>query len=315
MPTVAIVGTGLIGRSWAIVFARAAWDVRITDPSADQLAAAPRLIRRGLDELAAHGLVLDPEAAAQRVSPVASLEEAVGGVDLVQESGPEVLGIKRELFAELDRLTSKSAILASSTSAIVASRFTEDLAYRERCLVGHPVNPPHLVPLVEVCGAPWTAPATVAQARAIYESVGQVPIVVNREVEGFVLNRLQGALLTEAFRLAGEGIVSPRDLDKTIKDGLGLRWSFMGPFETIELNAPGGIADYCSRYGGFYRRLTADPAQPEVWDEGNIARVLAAWGKTPGAETLATTAAWRDSRLAALRAHKAAYPPAPSNLS
>ena len=311
MSTVAIVGTGLIGRSWAIVFARAGWDVRLTDPSAEQLAAAPKLIRKGLDELAAHGLAEDPEAAAQRVSPAASLEEALGGVDLVQENGPEVVETKRELFAELDRLTPKSVILASSTSAIVASRFTEDLSFRERCLVGHPVNPPHLVPLVEVCGAPWTAPDAVEQARAIYESIGQVPIVVNREVEGFVLNRLQGALLAEAFRLAGEGVVSPRDLDKTLKDGLGLRWSFMGPFETIELNAPGGIADYCARYGGFYRRLSADSAKPEVWDEPNIARVVADWGKTPGAETVAAKSAWRDARLAALRAHKAEHPSAP----
>lgn len=314
MSTVAIVGTGLIGRSWAIVFARAGWNVRITDSSAEQLAAAPRLIRKGLDELAAHGLAEDPEAATQRVFPTPSLEEAVGGVDLVQENGPEVLETKRELFAKLDRLTPKSVLLASSTSAIVASRFTEDLPYRERCLVGHPVNPPHLVPLVEVCGAPWTGTSAVEQARAIYESVGQVPIVVNREVEGFVLNRLQGALLAEAFRLTGEGVVSPRDLDKTLKEGLGLRWSFLGPLETIELNAPGGIADYCSRYGGFYRRLTADPAKPEVWDEANIARILAAWGKTPSVETLATTAAWRDSRLAALRAHKAAHATAPSDL-
>lgn len=313
MPAVAIVGTGLIGRSWAIVFARAGWDVRITDPSATQLAAAPDSIRHGLDELAAHGLADDPEAAAQRISPAASIEEAVRGVDLVQENGPEVVETKRELFAELDRLTPKNVILASSTSAIVASRFTDDLAYRERCLVGHPVNPPHLVPLVELCGAPWTAPGTIEQARAIYESIGQVPVVVNREVEGFVLNRLQGALLAEAFRLAGEGIISPHDLDKTVKDGLGLRWSFIGPLATIELNAPGGIADYCARYGGFYRRLTADPAKPEVWDEANIARVVEAWGKTPGAETLAARSAWRDARLAALRAHKAALPPAPSS--
>ena len=128
MPTVAIVGAGLIGRSWAIVFARAGWEVRLTDPSADQLAAAPLLIRQGLDELAAHGLAADPAAAARRVSAVASLAEAVGGVDLVQENGPELVEIKRELFAELDRLAPDGAILASSTSAIVASRFTETLA-------------------------------------------------------------------------------------------------------------------------------------------------------------------------------------------
>jgi L-gulonate 3-dehydrogenase len=309
MPTVAVIGTGLIGRSWAIVFARAGWDVRITDPSAEQLAAAPGLIREGLEELAAHGLANDPEAAAQRVSPAASLEETVRGADLVQENALEVVEIKRELFAELDRLAPKDTILASSTSAIVASRFTEDLGFRERCLVAHPVNPPHLVPLVELCGAPWTTPETVDAAKAIYESIGQAPVIVNREVEGFVLNRLQGALLSEALRLVGEGVVSPHDLDKTVKDGLGLRWSFMGPLETIELNAPGGIADYCARYGGFYQHIAADAAKPEVWDEAKVAGVVAAWGETPDKETLAAKSAWRDARLAALRAHKAAQPP------
>ena len=313
MPTVAIVGTGLIGRSWAIVFARAGWDVRIFDPSAEQLAAAPRLIRQGLDELAAHGLAHDPEAAAQRVSPTVSLEEAVRGADVVQENGPEVVEIKCELFAELDRLAPKGTILASSTSAIVASRFTEDLAYRERCLVAHPVNPPHLVPLVELCGAPWTTPDTIEAARAIYESIGQAPITVKREVEGFVLNRLQGALLSEALRLVEEGVVGPHDLDKTVKDGLGLRWSFMGPLETIELNAPSGIADYCARYGRFYQRIAADPAKPEVWDEAKVTRVLAAWGEAPDEEALAAKSAWRDARLVALRAHKATQPPSRPN--
>jgi L-gulonate 3-dehydrogenase len=306
MPTVAIVGAGLIGRSWAIVFARAGWDVQITDPSAEQLAAVPRLIRQGLDELQAHGLADDPEAAAQRVSPAASIEEAVRGAELVQENGPEVVETKREIFVELDRLAPKDAILASSTSAIVASQFTKDLAGRERCLVGHPVNPPHLVPLVELCGAPWTAPDAIEAARAVYAAAGQVPIVINREVEGFVLNRLQGALLTEAFRLAGEGIVSPQDLDKTLKDGLGLRWSFMGPFETIELNAPGGIGDYCARYAAFYRRLAVDAVKPEVWEDANVSRILAAWGEAPDPRALSAKSAWRDQRLAALRAHKAA---------
>ena len=150
-------------------------------------------------------------------------------------------------------------MLASSTSAIPASHFTEALAGRARCLVAHPVNPPHLVPIVELCGSPWTAPATIARAQAVYDEVGQVPIIVRRELDGFILNRLQGALLSEAMRLVGEGYVSPEDLDKTIRDGLGLRWAFMGPFATIELNAPGGVVDYCARYSAFYRRLAADP--------------------------------------------------------
>ena len=310
MASVAIIGAGLIGRSWAIVFARAGWQVRVTDPESRTLESASRLIREGLEELAVHGLVTDPALAAERVAIVQSLADAVSGVDVVQENGPELVDTKRAIFAELDRLCPEHAILASSTSAIVASRFTEELPGRARCLVAHPVNPPHLLPLVELCAAPWTAPQTIERARRIYESIGQVPIIVNREVEGFVLNRLQGALLAEAFRLVGEGVVSPQDLDKTLKDGLGLRWSFIGPFETIELNAPGGIADYCKRYTGFYRSLSADPAKPDVWDEENVSRILDAWGAMPSADTLARRSAWRDKRLAALKAHKQSQPEA-----
>jgi 3-hydroxyacyl-CoA dehydrogenase len=308
MPSAAIIGAGLIGRSWAIVFARAGWDVRITDPNSETLEKAPSLVREGLEELARHGLVASPENASAHVVAVSSLAEAVTGADLVQENGPEIAETKWLIFKELDRLAPPDCILASSTSAIVASHFTEGLSGRARCLVAHPVNPPHLVPVVELCGAPWTAPETVSRARTIYESVEQVPIVVNSEVEGFVLNRLQGALLAEAFRLVGEGVVSPQDLDKTVKDGLGLRWSFLGPFGTIELNAPGGIADYCDRYTGFYRRLSEDAAGPHVWDKENVSRILEAWGEAPGSDELARRSAWRDKRLAALKAHKKSQP-------
>src|ERR671913_1035688 len=308
MPTVAIVGAGLIGRSWAIVFARAGWEVRLTDPSAEAFAAAPRLIREGLDELAGYNLVDNAAEAASRVSVAGPLNEAAAGVDLVQENGPERVEDKRRIFAELDQAAPADAVLASSTSAIVASKFTEGLAGRARCLVAHPVNPPHLVPIVELCGAPWTSPEIVARARGIYEAVGQAAITVNRESEGFVLNRLQVALLAEAFRLVGEGVVAPQDLDKTLADGLGLRWSFMGPFQTIELNAPGGFPDYCARYGDFFRRTTADPPKPAVWDEANIARVMQAWGRSSSKEEVARRTAWRDKRLTALMAHKRAQP-------
>jgi L-gulonate 3-dehydrogenase len=312
MPTVAIIGTGLIGRSWAIVFAAAGWRVRLADSSPAALAAAPGLIAEGLAELAGHGLVEDSAGAAARVRVAGSLAEAVAEAELVQENLPEEVEIKRAVFAELDRLAPRDAILASSTSAIVASRFTEDLPGRDRCLVAHPVNPPHLVPVIELCGAPWTAPETIERARGIYSAVGQEPVTIHREVDGFVLNRLQGALLAEAFRLVGEGVISPQDLDKTVKDGLGLRWSFLGPFGTIELNAPGGIPDYCARYTGFYRRLAADPAPPEVWDRPTVDRLLVGWGETPDADRLAARSAWRDRRLAALKAHKAAQPEDPT---
>lgn len=302
--TVAIVGTGLIGRAWAAIFARAGWTVRLTDPHRPTLEAAPALIRDELHALAKHGLATDPDAAAARVSVAASLAEAVTQAGFVQENGPEDVALKIAIFAELDRLAPADALLASSTSAIVASRFTEGLAGRARCLVGHPVNPPHLVPLVELCGAPWTAPEAIAQARAIYRQIGQIPVTVNKEIDGFILNRLQGALLAEAFRLVGEGFVSAEDLDHTVKDGLGLRWSFLGPFETIELNAPGGIPDYCARYTGFYKELAAAAAGPEVYQSPNVDRVIAAWPHQPTAERIATLTARRNQRLAALAAHK-----------
>ncbi len=238
---VAVVGSGLIGRSWAIVFAGGGRDVALYDSAAGIATRAGALVAEGLAELAAHGLVNDATAAAARVRVAKNLADALDGASFVQENTPETVEAKREIFAELDRLAAPDAILASSTSTIVASRFTENLAGRHRCLVAHPVNPPHLLPLVELVAAPWTAPATVARAKAIYEAVGQVPIVVKREIEGFVLNRLQAVLLSEAFRLVEDGYVTPQDLDKTVKHELGLRWSFMGPFETIELNAPGGI--------------------------------------------------------------------------
>jgi L-gulonate 3-dehydrogenase len=302
---VAIVGAGLIGRAWAAIFARAGWQVRLTDPHVPTLEAAPRLILDELRALARHGLADDPDSAAARVSVAANLEAAVTGVEFVQENGPEKVEEKRLIFAELDRLAPKHALLVSSTSAITASRFTETLPGRARCLVGHPVNPPHLVPLVELCGAPWTSPEAIDRARTIYREIGQVPVTINREINGFVLNRLQGALLAEAFRLVGEGYISAEDLDHTVKDGLGLRWSFLGPFETIELNAPGGIPDYCARYTGFYKELAATAAGPDVYQSPNVDRVIAAWPHQPTPERIAALTQRRNERLAALAAHKA----------
>jgi len=303
MRRVAIVGSGLIGRSWAIVFARGGFDVALHDGAAGVAAAARGLVADGLEELARHGLLDDAAAAVRRVRVATDLADALAGADFVQESLPEQLELKRAIFADLDRLAAPDAILASSTSTIVASAFTENLAGRHRCLVAHPVNPPHLVPVVELVGTPWTAPDVVARAKAIYEQVEQVPIVVRREIDGFILNRLQAVLLSEAFRLVGEGYVSPQDLDKTLKDGLGLRWSFMGPFETIELNAPGGIPDYCRRYGASLSKLSA--ADPAIYRGQNLDRILAEWGEDPTQEQIAQRMRVRDQRLAALKAHKA----------
>jgi L-gulonate 3-dehydrogenase len=218
---VAVVGVGLIGRSWAIVFAAGGFDVALYDVGGDIAEKARGLVAHGLSDLAEQGLVSDPQAAAARVRVAANLADALDGADLVQESLPESVETKRSIFSELDHLAAPGAILASSTSTIVASLFTESLAGRHRCLVAHPVNPPHLLPLVELVGAPWTTSEVIAKAKAIYEAVGQAPIIVKREIDGFILNRLQAVLLSEAFRLVEDGYVTPQDLDKTLKDGLG----------------------------------------------------------------------------------------------
>jgi L-gulonate 3-dehydrogenase len=309
MPIAAIVGAGLIGRAWAHVFARAGWEVRVWDPVRRQREAAAAAIADSLRDLARHGLVDDPQAAARRVRVVDSLADAVAQAAYVQECGPETLESKLATFAQLDALAPADAVLASSTSAIVASRFTEGLAGRARCIVAHPVNPPHLVSVVELCGAPWTSRQTRDRARDILREVGQVPIEVKKEIDGFILNRLQAALLGEAFRLVQEGYVSPADLDHTVADGLGLRWAFMGPFETIELNAPGGIADYCERYVSWFRRYAADPPPLAVWDDDRWKVAAQAWGPVPGAERVAEKSRWRDDRLAALVAHKRSQKP------
>ena len=239
-----MVGTGLVGPAWATVFARGGWQVRLFDSAAGQSASAIDLIATSLAEQESAGLVRDATEAATCVSIAASLEAAVDGAQWVQESLPENVAVKRDAFTAIDTAAPPEAIIASSSSGIPASAFTADLPGRARCLVAHPVNPPHLIPVVELCGSPWTSAGIVERARTLMTELKQVPVVVRREIDGFILNRLQGALLNEAMRLVGEGYVSAADVDKTIAHGLGLRWSFMGPFATIELNAPGGVADY-----------------------------------------------------------------------
>lgn len=308
METAAIIGAGLVGRAWAMVFARAGWTVHMYDAAPGQVEAAQVFIADSLAEQQAMGLCDDAKAAAARILPVATLEDAVAGAAWVQESLPEILAVKIEVYAALDRAAAPGTVLASSTSAIPASQFTENLEGRARCIVAHPVNPPHLVPVVELCGAPWTTRATLDRAYAVMTDVGQVPVVIKRELSGFVLNRLQGALLTEAMRMVAEGYITPADLDKTISAGLGLRWSFLGPFATIELNAPGGVPDYCARYAEFYRQLAKVPAGPEVWSADNAALVADAMGTSFNAAQRDARMQWRDRRLMALARHKREQP-------
>jgi L-gulonate 3-dehydrogenase len=301
---IAVIGSGQIGRAWAIVFARSGFDVKIHDASKDMLDGAIPAITETVRDLESFGLIDEPvETIVGRVKVCAALKDAVADADLVQENIAEIVEAKRALFTELDRLTKPDALLASSTSGLPASTFTEGLQGRARCLVAHPVNPPSLVPLVELCGAPWTSGDTMQRARAIYEAARQKPVTVNREISGFLLNRLQGAVLDEALSLYEQGYASAEDLDTVMRDGLSLRWSFMGPFETIDLNAPGGVADYASRYGGTYKSI-AETRVPFDWPAATLDKLDAERRAVLPRDRIEERSRWRDRRLMALLAHR-----------
>ena len=306
---VAVVGTGFIGRAWAIAFARAGCRVALYNTQTDAAEAALTFIDGILSDLAANDLLRGqaPEQLRQRIRIAPDLETALKGAKHVQENAPEQLGLKVALFQTLDALAEPDAVIASSTSALLPSRFTEGLAGRARCLVVHPINPPYLVPAVEVVPAPWTEPAIVERTAAFMRGVGQSPIVMRREVDGFVMNRLQGALLQEAFRLVAEGYASTEDVDIGMREGLGLRWAFMGPFETIDLNAPNGLQDYCARYGQSFRAMMAESAPPS-WSAETVGALHAAQRSRAPAEAHAARQEWRDRRLMALLAHKRSQP-------
>ncbi len=306
MARVAIVGSGFVGRAWAISYARAGHDVVLWDADPDAPGRAVDYIGGVLGDLAANDLLAGstPEEVVARLSTTGSLAEAVSGVVHVQESTPEDVEVKREVFARLDAAAPAETVLASSTSAILPSLFTEHLAGRSRCLVVHPINPPYLVPAAEVVPAPWTDPDVVERTRAFLVEAGHAPIVMKRELDGFVMNRMQGALLEEAFRLVSDGYASIEDIDVGIRDGLALRWSFMGPFETIDLNAPGGVRDYAERYQQIYERLHPSHQRRADWTGEVMDRIEADRRKALSVDQLTDRQVWRDRRLMALAAHK-----------
>jgi 3-hydroxyacyl-CoA dehydrogenase len=300
----AVIGAGLIGQAWAIVFARGGHNVHLWDGDEAALRRSVPLIAAQINKLQDKQLLSDAVGVMARIQPTTNLERALGGAVYVQENLPEELSLKKEIFARLDQLSETRAILASSTSSIPASAFTEGLFRRHRCLVAHPVNPPYLIPVVELCGTPWTHEDAIESARSILMAVGQKPVVVRQELEGFVLNRLQGALLREAFRLVKSGCITVEDLDITVKEGLGLRWAFMGPFETIDLNSPGGLLEYCQRYGDMYQSIARTQTDTEAWDSELLASIEAERRAILPKSDLLKRRTWRDERLMELMLHK-----------
>jgi L-gulonate 3-dehydrogenase len=306
MARVSVIGSGFIGRAWAISFARAGHDVALWDEAPDAPHRAIDFIASVAPDLAKNDLLggTRPQALLDRLQVEQTLAGALADADHVQENVAERLDVKKALFVELDRLAPQTAVLASSSSAILPSRFTEHLPLRHRCLVIHPINPPYLIPAAEVVPAPWTSPEIVERARAFLVAAGQAPIIMTRELDGFVMNRMQGALLEEAFRLVADGFASAEDVDVGIREGLALRWCFMGPFETIDLNAPAGVRDYVERYQGIYSNLFAQMQRRVDWAGPVLADIERQRRAKLPADQLAERQKWRDRRLMALAAHK-----------
>jgi carnitine 3-dehydrogenase len=302
---VAVIGTGTIGASWTAYFLARGLEVRASDPAPQAETALRRLVDAAWPVLARLGAI--PAAAPhEALTFCPDPETAAAGVDFVQENAPEREPVKRALLARIDAVVPPEVVIASSSSGLLITRLQADCAHPERCLIGHPFNPPHLIPLVEVVGGERTAPAAIERALAFYAAIGKRPIHIRREVAGHVANRLQAALWREAVHLVAAGVASVADIDAAISEGPGLRWALMGPHLTFHLaGGTGGMAHFLEQLG---------PPLESWWDDLGSPRLTPAIGQalTAGVAAeadgrdIAALAAERDRFLVDLLALKSA---------
>ncbi|KAJ1520744.1 hypothetical protein ONE63_003839 [Megalurothrips usitatus] len=248
--TIGILGSGLIGRSWAMLFASAGYKVRLFDIEPQQVQGALREIEGQLRELEQSKLLRGKRSAREQlalISGTTSLQECVAGALLVQECTPEILDVKMKALRDLDAVVQPPTIISSSTSTHMPSILSKDLKNKSRFVVAHPVNPPYYVRLVEIVPAPHTEAWVPVKVRELMEGIGQVPVALQKEVAGFSLNRIQYVILNEVWRQVQDGILSVSDVDKVMSEGLGPRYAFLGALETAYLNAE-GMLNYCDRY-------------------------------------------------------------------
>ena len=290
------IGRGLVGRAWTIAFARAGYDVVLVGREGVDADEAWTAIETNLRDLEAVGEVESAAEVRTRISGTNDLAAALDGAVMAIENYPENRDLKHDLFAEMDRNADPGCILCSSASGIGPSEFTEDLEGRHRCVVTHPCNPPSFLRVVEICPAPWTSPEVVERCRDIMEGIGKSTVIVKKEIMGFILNRLHIALVVEGLRLVDQGYVSAEDLEKVVKDGVGPRWAFMGPFETLDLNAPNGWREVMGYFGDLMKRMYPD----RPWGNGAVDQVDEYRRRTLEPERLDDRRAWRDRQLMSL---------------
>jgi len=262
-PEVAVAGAGLIGISWATLFLANGLRVRVCDPRPDLEKAVRDGVAAASPALRQLGYSTDGFDERLRIEP--DLEAAAHGADLVQESGPENIAFKQEFFARLEKFVKPATLLFSSSSSLRATQISRDMKFPGRMMIGHPFNPPHVMPLVEVVPGEKTAPESVHEAVAFYRALGKAPVVLHREINGFVGNRLQAAVLRESIYLVQQGVVSVEELDTLVTNSLGLRWSTVGPFKGIHLGGgPGGITHFLDHLGGIFEGLFGELGEAHI---------------------------------------------------
>ena len=301
MKNIGVIGGGLIGASWAAIFSKSGFNVFVYDPYPDVFDTYESRVTSFLEELKTIDETINVEESLNRINANVTIEVLCSNVEYIQESAPEILSVKQELFAKLDNLAPEEVVIGSSSSAMPISSITQNLKGQHRCIITHPANPPHLIPCVEICPGENTSNRTIEKTKEIFTASGASIVNVKKEIDGFILNRLQGALLNEAMRLYSDGYASSDEIDATIRDGLGLRWAFMGPFETIDLNAPGGIKDYISRYGPIFVEMAKNQTKIPDWSEEAGKKLELERRKILGHEELEDRAKKRNQLLKTLR--------------
>ena len=302
---VGIVGSGLIGKSWAMLFAAAGYDVCMYDIVRAQLDHAVEVIEEQLVDLEKQGLLRGKLKAQEQLALISTTDLLVKVVEnavFIQECVPENEEMKRKVFQTLSDLCSdESVVLSSSTSCILPSKVFSNISRVSQCIIAHPCNPPYFCPLTEIIPHPNTNRLIISRTKEIMSEIGQVPVMINKEVDGFALNRMQYAIINEAWRLVADGVMSVEDVDKIFTDGLGMRYAFIGPFETIHLNAE-GVEDYMQKYSASIQRVSSSFGDVPTFDGDSLKSISEALCSSVASnkDELNQRRHWRDKKLIAL---------------
>jgi len=302
--TVAVIGTGVIGRGWVRVFSRSGCHTRIYDADPAQTHKALAWVEGDLKRDVSDDFISSQQAQTclSLISLHTDLDEALAGAEYVQESGPEQLEIKQSVFCRMDEISPPGVILASSTSALDIEDIAGGLKGAERCFTAHPFNPPHILPAVEMMSTKAADPVLFEQAIEFLKSVGQKPVRMNFFIPGYLANRIQAAVVREAIHLVESGVAGVEAVDTVISEALGLRWAVFGNFGTNNTNADGGVREYYNRFGHSYISLMKelDPTPPS-FDEEMIDRIGRGVDAMEGDAPISEICRWRDRMVVKIR--------------